>query len=131
MMYMQQNSNSARSRFIFLCLCLFLFLSAACNRKQPESTSDHEKRYSLKGTIVSIDKNAGTANISNEPIKGFMDSMVMPYTIKPPDTLNQLQTGDSIAADVVVEPDKYWLENVKVVGHSASPAGKPSPAATQ
>ena len=50
----------------------------------------------------------------------------MPYTIKPPSTLDQLQPGDSITADVVVEPDKYWLENVKVTGHSKAPAGTPT-----
>jgi protein SCO1/2 len=52
--------------------------------------------------------------------------MVMPYAIKPASMLDQLQAGDSIAADVVVEPDKYWLENVKVVAHSQSPAAKPA-----
>ena len=72
------------------------------------------------------DKNAGTANIGNEPIAGFMDAMIMPYTIKPPSGLDQLQPGDSITADVVVESDKYWLENVKVTGHSQSPAAKPA-----
>ena len=50
----------------------------------------------------------------------------MPYTIKPPSMLDQLQPGDSITADVVVEPDKYWLENVKVTGHSKAPAGTPT-----
>jgi hypothetical protein len=52
--------------------------------------------------------------------------MIMPYTIKPPSTLDQLQPGDSITADVVVEPDKYWIENVKVTRHSKAPAGTPT-----
>jgi Cu/Ag efflux protein CusF len=56
-----------------------------------------------------------------------MDSMIMPYTVKPPVVLDQLQPGDSITADVVVEPDKYWLENVKVTGHSKNPDSKPTP----
>ena len=73
-----------------------------------------------------MDTNAGTANIDNEPIAGFMDAMTMPYTIKPPSTLDQLRPGDSITADVVVESDKYWLENVKVTGHPKGPAGTPT-----
>ena len=36
---------------------------------------------------MSIDKRLGMANIDNEPIAGFMDPMVMSYTIKPPATL--------------------------------------------
>lgn len=55
-----------------------------------------------------------------------MDAMIMPYTIKPPSTLDQLHAGDTITADVVVEPDKYWLENVKVTGHSPLPTGQPT-----
>ncbi len=55
-----------------------------------------------------------------------MDPMVMPYTIKPPAALDQLQPGDSITADVVIAPDKYWLENVRVTAHSKTSAGKPS-----
>jgi len=107
--------------FLGLFLLLSLGLTAACNRSPSQP-----KRYALKGKVVSIDKNAGTVNIDNEPIPGFMDAMVMSYTVKPASMLSQLQPGDSITADVMVEPDKYWLENVKVTGHSAAPAGKPA-----
>lgn len=113
-------------------VCALLALSAACNRgpSQPAGTnpSTAAKRYALKGKVISIDKQAAKANIENEPIAGFMDPMAMTYTIKPPATLDQLQLGDSITADVFVEPDKYWLENVRVTGHSQTPAGKSAPA---
>jgi protein SCO1/2 len=122
--------NSSWPRFALFCLCAWLAFSVACNRgpSQPSAATGQPaaKRYSLKGRAVSVDKNAGTANIDNEPIAGFMDAMIMPYTIKPPSRLDQLQPGDSITADVVVESDKYWLENVKVTGHSQSPAAKPA-----
>ncbi len=75
---------------------------------------------------MSIDKQTGMANIDNEPIAGFMDSMVMPYAFKPAAAIDQLQPGDSITADVVVDADKYWLENVKVTGHSQLPPEKPA-----
>jgi len=122
--------NPSAQRRAFLCLFALLTFSAACSRAPSHSaaTADSAKRYSLKGKVISIDKNAGTANIDNDPIPGFMDPMVMPYTFKPPTQLDQLQPGDSITADVVVEPGKYWLENVKVVGHSESPASKPTAA---
>jgi Cu/Ag efflux protein CusF len=113
--------NKFSLRPSLFCLCALLAFSAACNRgpSQPGATnsSTASKRYSLKGKVVSIDKQAGAANIDNEPIAGFMDQMVMAYTIKPPAMLEQLQPGDSITADVVVQPDnQYWLENVKVMG---------------
>ena len=115
--------HSSTQRLAFLCLFALLTFPVACNRVRSQPTTANPqsaaKRYSLKGKVVSIDKQAGTANIKNEPIPGFMDPMVMPYPIKPPAALDQLQPGDSIAADVVIaEPGKYWLENVKVTGHS-------------
>jgi protein SCO1 len=118
------NSTAAPIRHVAIFLLLLLGSGLACKRSET-SREQTAKRYAFKGKVVSIDKNAGAANISNEPIPGFMDSMVMSYTMKPASTLSQLQPGDSITADVVVEADKYWLEKVKVVGHSAVPPGKP------
>jgi protein SCO1/2 len=111
-------------------LCALLAFSGACNRapSQPATSAASAKRYSLKGKVISVDKNAGTANIDNEPIAGFMDAMIMPYTCKPASALDQLQPGDMITADVVVQAadNKYWLENVKVIGHFDPAAEKPT-----
>ena len=128
---MRFNMNSPVQGVALSCLCALLVFSAACNRTptQPGATNAQSgtKRYAFKGKVMSVDKNARTANIDNEPIPGFMDPMVMPYTIKPPAILDQLQPGDSITADVVVQPDNtYWLENVKVTAHSQTPADKPT-----
>ncbi len=117
---MIRTSNSYQPMIAFVCFTTLLFVSASCAR----TPSTQPKRYSLVGTVISVDKNTGTANIDNQPIKGFMERMVMPYTIKPREMLNQLKLGDTITADVVVEPDKYWLENVKVTGHTQLPANE-------
>src|ERR1700684_2790916 len=121
----------ASHRHLFLLgLCALLTFSVACNRgkSQPESSASQSsaKRYVFKGTVVSVDKNAGTANIDNEPVAGFMDEMVMGYTFKPPAQIDQLEPGDSITADVVVDSDKYWLENVKITGHTKPEGAKPT-----
>jgi Cu/Ag efflux protein CusF len=110
--------NPSSSRLALFCLCALLIFCAACNRAptQPAAAAQSAKRYALKGKIISVDKSTATASISNEPIPGFMDPMVMSYTIKPPSTLDRIQPGDTITADVVVQPDNtYWLENVKVL----------------
>jgi protein SCO1 len=129
---MPKNLKLSSVRFTLFFLSALLVFSAACNRgkSQPEAAASQSsaKRYVLKGKVMSVDKNAGSANISNEPIAGFMDAMVMPYTFKPTSQIDQLQPGDSITAEVVVDSDKYWLENVKVVAHSPAPADKPTAA---
>jgi protein SCO1 len=122
--------NSYSTRLALFFLCALLPCSTACNhgasQPSPASVQSSTKRYPFKGKVISVDKNAGTANIDNEPIAGFMDPMIMPYSMKPPTMLDQIQPGDSITAEVVVEPEKYWLENVKVTGHSQPPADKPT-----
>ena len=130
MLNMSNRFNSISVRVAFCWLCASLVFTVACTSKPPQpaasSSSSAAKRYTLKGKIISVDKSAGTANIDNEPIAGFMDAMIMSYPFRPATALDQLQPGDSITADVVLEePGKYWLENVKVVGHSTpvEPAG--------
>ena len=80
--------NSLSPRFAFLCL---VRPARILRRLQPRKIAARSnaaqsvaKRYALKGKVMSVDKNASTANIDNEPIAGFMDAMVMPYTFKPP-----------------------------------------------
>jgi protein SCO1/2 len=96
----------------------------ACNHAPQETAV----RHALKGKIVSIDKPGGTINVDSEAIPGFMDAMTMPYPVKPASQLDQLAAGDSISADVVQQNGKYWLENVRVVGHTSEPAAKSSAA---
>jgi protein SCO1/2 len=62
------------------------------------------------------------ANIDGEEIPGFMDAMVMPYAVKPASEIEKLSPGDAITADLVVQGDDSWIENVTVTGHgTASP----------
>ena len=86
--------NRMRCQLLIPAIVLSMTIGLACNRSR--SPEQSEKRYALKGKVVSIDKNAGTANINNEPIPGFMDSMVMSYAIKPASMLSQLQPGLSL-----------------------------------
>ena len=115
-------------------LCLLMALSTvSCNKSAQQTSSESSnatavKRYHLQGKVVSVDKQAGSANVDAEEIPGFMDAMTMPYPVQPVSALDQLSPGDTITADVVVQGDKYWLENVKVAQHSSTPPAKPAAA---
>lgn len=100
-------------------------MATSCHRVYMETP----KQYPFTGRVVSIDKESNSALIDGDAVPGFMEAMAMPYKVKPPETLAQLATGDSISAQVVVVRDPnsdapldYWLENVKVVKHTGSPA---------
>lgn len=96
----------------------------------PATPDTSVKRYNLKGKVVSIDEKGQMVNVDSEAIQGFMDAMTMPYVVKPASELAQLQPGDSITADVVVQGDKNWLENVQVTASEAPMAMKPMKAMT-
>jgi protein SCO1 len=110
---------------------LLALAASACNKPPAASDASPQsaaKRYPLKGKVVSVDLASGTANVAAESIPGFMDAMTMPYEIHPPTELGQLSPGDAIEAEVVLENDKYWLENVRVMQHAAAPPAKPGAA---
>ncbi|HEY6770614.1 MAG TPA: SCO family protein [Candidatus Sulfotelmatobacter sp.] len=110
-------------------LIMTLSLSLSCTKHATPPV----KRYPFSGRIVSVDKPNQSAVIDGDMIQGFMEAMEMTYKIKNPSDFSQLKAGDSVTAEVVVVdtndrdavPD-YWLENVKVTGHSKPPAEKPT-----
>ncbi len=110
-------------------LLLVCCVAVSCNKStvqkpSPEVSQSSGKRYHLKGKVVSIDKQGKMVNVDSEAIPGFMDAMTMPYQVKPESELDKLSPGDAVTADVVVDDERAWLENVAVTGHSATPAAK-------
>lgn len=82
------------------------------------------RHYQLKGKIVSIDQRAKMVNVDSEAIPGFMDAMSMPYKVKPEGELGKLHPGDVITADLLVQDEGAWLQNITVTGHSAATQNK-------
>ncbi|SRR6266496_1636270 len=111
--------------FIPACL-LMAVLTVACDKSSNQPTvkmslpvNAAAKRYPLKGKVISVDKRANMVNVDGEDIPGFMGAMTMPYPVKPPSELDKLSAGDAITADVVVQDDNAWLENIVVSGKAA------------
>jgi len=112
-----------------LILCLFItLLTLACNKPPsqtttatPPPTAPAAKRYHLTGRVVSTDKRGSSVMIDGDEIPGFMAAMTMPYTVKDLTLLDKLAPGDKITADVVVQGDDSWIENVVVTGHTPAP----------
>jgi protein SCO1/2 len=104
---------------VTLALTVALVLSACGPSKKASDSSS--KRYSVKGKVVSVDKQSHMVNVDAEAIPGFMEAMTMPYKVEPESVLEQLSPGDSISADLIVQAGDYWLENVKVTPHSNPP----------
>jgi len=121
--------KSTRIRFFLLILLAQAAFISGCHK----SNTQGPKRYHFTGKVISVDTQAQSALINNDDIPGFMEPMSMSYKFKPASMLQDVEPGDTIAADVVVmEPDPknpdagsdYWLENVKVTAHAKQPPAK-------
>src|SRR5713226_4687970 len=86
---------------------------AGCSSPKPAQQAPH--RYSLHGRIVSIEKAKQQVVVDHGEITGFMMAMTMGYSVKNPNLLDSLSPEDQITADVVVNGDDVWLENIVVV----------------
>jgi len=66
---------------------------------------------------------SGELTVDNENIPGFMPAMIMPYPVKDAQGLEQVQPGDVITANVVVQnSDNYWLEHLAITDKSGRTA---------
>jgi protein SCO1/2 len=87
------------------------------------------RRYQLTGRVVSVDAAKQQLVVDHKEIPGFMGAMTMAYPVKNSNLLAPLAPDDEITADVVVNGDEVWLENIAVVkkAEPKSTSQSPSP----
>ncbi len=109
----------------FLLLLLSIFLLTACQKADtPQNASAEAKRYPFKGRVVSVDKANKKATIAHDEIAGYMDAMTMAFPIKDDWVWEDLSKDAEIKADLVVDKDNFWLEQI---GISALPNPNQTP----
>jgi len=108
-----------RSRFVLASFILLLSVVVACHRIQ---------RYPMQGEVVAKSIANGEITVKHGDIPGFMMAMTMPYRVKNPGLVQDVQPGDKIAAEVVVGSDRsdYWLEDVRITDESARGQARPA-----
>ena len=112
--------------FLALLGVLLCVLLAGCGTQAPApATQSQERRFALRGTVVSIDRPQQRIVVDHEDIPGFMPAMAMPYPVSEPALLDAAAPGDQITADVVVTDTSARLEKIVVVKKAEPP--KPAP----
>ncbi|MCA1640680.1 MAG: SCO family protein [Acidobacteria bacterium] len=109
-----------------LVLCV-AFISLCCSRTAP---SPDAKRYELRGTIVSFNKDQQQVVIAHEDVPGLMERMTMPFTLKEPSAYDVMQPGDKIQATLVVDGERTVIEN-PVISHAEPDAARPAASQSQ
>jgi len=111
-----QEISLMKSRFLLASTAVLLTVTVACNRTH---------RYPMQGEVVAKDAVNSEITVNAGEIPGFMGAMAMPYRVKDPAVIHQVEPGDKISAEVVVRNDRsdnegsdYWLENVRITDQS-------------
>ncbi len=79
-----------------------------------------QPRYPAAGLVLKIDRPLRTMTVSCEEIPGFMAAMVMPFSVRSAQSLENLQPGMMIEFTLVVTKQNSYAENVHLRSyHSA------------
>lgn len=106
-------------------LCLLaaaaLAVSSGCHSASvpsSQSAQSSAKTYHVRGVVVSADQKKGELTLDTEAIPGFMEAMVMPYTLRNPSVATELHPGDTITATLHASQDSDTLDQIVIVGQA-------------
>lgn len=87
-----------------------------CGSSKPaQQPAEGPQRYHLAGRVVSVETAKQQVVVDAGDIPGFMMAMTMGYSVKNPNLLTPLSAEDKITADVIVNGNDVYLENIVVV----------------
>ena len=96
---------------------LVLVFAFACEKEAPKPVSEPgEKIYTVRGKILSRDKDQNSVNLDHEEIPGFMAAMVMDYNVRGADVTTLPSDGSRIEATLHVTENAYWITDARAVG---------------
>ena len=97
---------------------LLLILSVfACGENEPPKpvSEPGEKLYALRGTILSRNASDNTLKVDHEAIPGFMEPMVMDYSVRGAKVGTLPADKMRIEARLHVTSRSYWITDVKQI----------------
>jgi protein SCO1/2 len=105
-------------------LALLMVALAGCSQQPASNSAAVEKRYPLRGEIVSLDAKNQVATIKHENIEGWMDAMTMDFPIRDKADFDRLKPGDRIEGTVIVRDIDYTVAEIRIV--EAPPRDEPA-----
>lgn len=106
-----------KDRTLITLIISLLILGVTACRKD----TSNQKRYDLKGKVLTIEKDKHLVTVAHEEIKGYMPAMTMPFTLRDDWAFEVLTSGDQITATLVVDGTDFWLEDIVITQESADP----------
>ena len=92
---------------------------ASCSPAAPPPRAD---RYPIAGQLLGLQLDTGQVVLKHGEVVGYMGAMTMPFPVEDRASIRERRPGDWVKATLVVEPTRYYLEDVEVVGTAPLPA---------
>lgn len=99
---------------------LALALAAGCSR--PPAPVEAQ-RYPIRGQLLGVQLDTGQVVLKHEAVTGYMDAMTMPFTVADRAQIRDRRPGDLVAATLVIEPTRSFLDAVVLTGTAPLPPG--------
>jgi len=97
-----------------LSIAVLLLIAIACAKEKDKPLSeDGEKVYEMKGKIVARDAADNTVRVDHDRIDGFMDAMVMDYSVRGAKVAELPANNVRVSAKLHVTDNGYWLTDVR------------------
>jgi protein SCO1/2 len=74
-----------------------------------------EKLYDVRGNVISADATDNTLRVDHEAIPGFMEAMVMDYSVRGAKVDALPPAGSRVEAKLHVTGGGYWLTDVRKI----------------
>lgn len=85
------------------------------------------REYPLTGTVVAVRPDHREVTVTHDEVKGFMDAMTMPFSVKEPSLVADLKPGDVIAATLVLTNEESYLTAIRRTAAAPPPGQSPAP----
>ena len=73
-----------------------------------------DQRYPVRGLVLKIDLGGKRMVVSCDAIPGYMEAMTMPFTVKEPNELEGLKSGDMIDFTLLVDGNTSLAESIHI-----------------
>ena len=97
---------------------------SGCGRPPDANT----RQFELQGQILAVRPERHEVVIKHQDIKGFMQGMTMPFTVKDDALMAGKKPGDLVTATLVVGETQAYLSTLTTTGHAELAEAAPSPA---
>ncbi len=102
---------------IFLCAVLALFSACKGNDPEPEAFTRPGKptSYDVVGVVKGVKSEGRVVIVEHEDIPGFMDAMVMPFSVEDAKMTSGLKAGDKLEFTIEKKGGDWPITKLKKV----------------